>query len=320
MTHTGLFSWGLAGCLAGVHLASDSWPRLRGLEATYRSVLVEQVAAAPWLRDQVSWRDYDLITGPSGVLLALSIHAGCGTGSIQPIARHLAALCDADDLARFTVGAYKDEQLRGWNHGHVNTGLAHGVTGAMTALSKALEISGDDRYAFALGRLGCWLLGQAFVDGRGVVTWPSAGLGSRIRPREPSKRQAWCYGTPGVAWTLWEAGRLVQDAELQAFAIDAYRSFLAAYDDDFYLGGDVGFCHGAAGQMLIADAFARHVSLVECNDLRDHLDEYISSRLDEIVDAMTIDASLLSGSSGPLVALLTLHLDDRRWLPLIGLR
>jgi len=315
-----MFSWGLAGCLVGAQLASGTWPAMSGLAACLRSVLEERAAMRSWRIQEVGWRDYDLVTGPSGIALALATDPTCSPASVSPVGAHLAALCDTDDLERLRVGVYRGETLRGWNYGRINTGLAHGVAGVVAALRTIADVTAaGDEITMPLRRAARWLVRQSFTDARGVLTWPSAARDGRAGPSQASRRQAWCYGTPGVAWSLWEAGRVLDDPELQSFALDAAGSFLEGYDDAFYLDG-LGICHGAAGLLLIADAFARHAGLPAAAELRAHLERYLLDHLDEAVASSAKDCSLLSGSSGALIASLTLSLGDRRWLPAIALR
>ena len=69
------------------------------------------------------------------------------------------------------------------------------------------------------------------------------------------RRQAWCYGSPGIAWALWESGRVLGRKDLEAFALDSMASFCAAFDPDFHLDAEpvarLGFCHGAAGTLAV---------------------------------------------------------------------
>ena len=274
----------------------------------------------PWQLQEVGWRDYDLISGPSGIVLALASDSDCSPVHLLPAAAHLVALCDTDDLRRLRVGAYRYEELRGWNYGRINTGLAHGITGVIAALRAIAQTAGiDEELAVALKRTTSWLVAQSFTDGRGVLTWPSVAVDGSLGLPQASRRQAWCYGAPGVAWTLWEAGRVLGDTDLQSFALASASSFLTAYDDAFYLDG-LSICHGAAGLLLITDAFSRFAELPGTGELRDHLECYLLDHIDEAVDSTTTDPSLLSGTSGAIAAVLTLQTGDRTWLPVFGLR
>jgi len=272
-------------------------------------------------------RDYDLLVGAAGTLVTLATDPACPPSACRPVIRHLAGLCDRAGLDRLRLArVYGPDSAHGV--GRVNTGLAHGVPGVIVALCAAADRADagptDDAHP-ALRRASTWLREQSFVDGRGVVTWTAFQRDDRPVPDRPSRRQAWCYGTPGVSWALWEAGRALHDETLRAFAAEAMASFCAAWEDEFYLYGEdlddwVGVCHGAAGTLAVADAFARHAGLGAATDLRERLRRLLGERLDLVRRLGKERMSLLTGASGVLAVLLTVDGGDRDWLPLIGLR
>lgn len=164
-----------------------------------------------------------------------------------------------------------------WFNGE-DTGLAHGAAGVLVASPQPELVD--------------WLLDQSFVDQR---------------------RQGWCYGMPGIAWALWTAGA-------RAKAMRYLRILCQTFDPEMNLYGRdadrLGICHGAAGVMLIADAFV-HAGVGGARGLRDLMRAYLAERLDLVP---TLDETLLMGASGVLAALLTVDGADRRWLRCLGLR
>jgi len=100
-------------------------------------------------------------------------------------------------------------------------------------------------------------------------------------------------------------------------AVEAMRTLCAAYDPHHHLDHDpLAVCHGAAGVLLVADAFARHAGLPAAAALRDDLAAHLTERLDAVT---RLDATLLSGAPGVLAALLTAAGGDRGWLPCLAL-
>jgi len=339
----GLFDGGLAGHLLALATAADAAGSLRGSRPLTLRRLADRnrdrVAAAasivPWRRDHGGWPDYDLISGPAGTLLSLAVEPPCPADECVPVVERLIALCDADDLGRLRVGEYRDDPVRGFNYGRVNTGVGNGVSGVALALVAAADIGalpGSGRAA--LRRIGRWLIAQSFVDGRGMRTWAPVGRDDppvaadgvgTARIRGASCRQAWCHGTPGIAWTLWEIARVLGDATLRGVAVEAAASFIAAFDGDFHLAGHypdkVGICHGAAGLMLLFDAFHRHADLPGARALSEFCAAFLVARLDRVVAGTGTDHTLLTGSTGALAALLTHgHDGNRSWLRALGLR
>ena len=103
------------------------------------------------------------------------------------------------------------------------------------------------------------------------------------------------------------------------------RSFCRVFDDDRFLykhdvGEALGICHGAAGTLAVADAFARHTDLDEAVSLRDYLDSYLMDRVEDIENLARVDMTILNGASGILSVLLTSHDGPRDWLPQFALR
>ncbi|MFI6731340.1 lanthionine synthetase LanC family protein [Nonomuraea sp. NPDC050451] len=320
--HAGLFGTGASARMFALRIAAPTWTHLNEPLAALRARLIEYVTTPPWRIAKVGWEDYDLIVGPSGVLLAFAADPGIDAASRAPLMARLALLCEDAELSGFRVGRYLGEELRGWNFGRVNLGLAHGLPGVVTALRAAAEADGlSDELNDPLRRLSARLVTESYVDDRGVISWPygtTRSDGDRA-PRGNGRRQAWCYGCPGNAWTLWEAARVLGDDDLGAFALESARSFLAAYDDDLYLDG-LAICHGAAGLMLVFDAFARFAGLPEAAELADHLTDHLLGQLDEPAVLARTGWSLLEGAPGVLSALLTRSGGDRRWLAALGLR
>ena len=332
--HLGVSGRGLAGCVLALRQAATAWPALRPLAVRARAELVARAERQPWRRDLVAWPDYDLITGASGTLLTLAADPDGTPADCAATVAHLVGLCTGTGLPGLRLGQHRDDELIGWNYGRVNCGMGHGAPGVAAALRGAADAGAlPPDGVEALRNVASWLAEQSFVDARGVRTWPAGGLDATGRP-EPgagaphaARRQAWCYGTPGTSWTLWEAGRVLGDPDLTALAEQAAGSFIAAYDDGFYLDEEypdrVGICHGAAGLLLIFDAFARHAGLPGAAGLAEHLAGFLAARLDRIVAGLDTDPTLLSGAGGVIAALLTYHGDGpggRLWLAAFGLR
>ncbi|MFJ8622000.1 lanthionine synthetase C family protein [Kitasatospora sp. NPDC093550] len=89
---------------------------------------------------------------------------------------------------------------------------------------------------------------------------PSAADTPAAAPREPAPaptpaRDAWCYGSPGVARALWLAGTALGDRALTAAATAALRAALAR-PIAWRRIDSPGFCHGVAGLLQVTLRFA----------------------------------------------------------------
>lgn len=309
---------GTSGILAGLRIIAARHPN--AVPAAARASASVAAAGTRWRSTEVGFTDYDVVGGPAGVVLAqLAGTHPVLPSRLAPAVAHLRALAGAED--GFRIGAHAGHPLVGWTQGGVVTGLAHGVAGPLAALSMAApHVPG---LAGAVQALAGWLADQRFTGPDGIVSWPQRvpGLGHEDGP---VRRQGWCYGTPGVAWALWAAGRTLvhsghdSGGALCLLAEQAMGTLCTGYDPDRHLDYDpLAVCHGASGVLLVADAFARHAELAPAAALRDELDRYLTARLDEVAN---MGADLLSGAGGVLAALLTARGGDRGWLPCLALR
>lgn len=324
---------GLGGFRAGMRAASQVDDRLKSLNNVVTAQTGRLIAQFRWRWENVAWRDYDLFFGPAGLLLAgvadVSESAVCA-----PAAYHLELL--SEDLRLEGLRAGPDiSPLSAFNIGRINTGMGHGVTGVVAALRHAMVTFNDgESYRPALERACTWLAKQSYVDERGLITWPPVGLdGGNQWWTGIDRRQAWCYGTPGVAWTLWSAGQSLDDSYFHDLGKAAMLSFCELFDEDLYidkaenvrkgldpLGEALGICHGAAGTLAVADAFARHAGLREAEDLRQYLTEYLLIRIQEVRELGLTDMTMLTGAGGIMSVLLTAHGGIRSWLSHIALQ
>jgi len=322
---------GLGGFIAGVRalIATDHE------FSSVSDLLVEQtrrmLAAVQWRTSLVAWADYDLFRGPVGLVLAGATYSGA-TAHLVPAARHLARLCDDPGLECLRGGTEIDPHSA-FNIGRINTGMGHGVTGVAAALRHAVETfeNGSD-YRSALRRACDWLVEEAYLAERDFITWPAVGRDGAKPSGFADRRQAWCYGTPGVAWTLWDAGRVLEDSSLQVLGEEAMRSFCRVFDPDYHffdayyhvnkddVSEDLAICHGAAGILAVADAFARHAGLSDAASFRDDLDLYLLDRVDQIADIARTDMTMLNGAGGIVSVMMTVHGGARSWLCQIALR
>jgi hypothetical protein len=328
----GTLEFGPAGPLPALALAAPLVPRLGGLQRS----LWDQVAAAfprdPWRTRAVTWPDYDVIRGPAGLLLSLAASGRLQSDGAAPrrrlalrCARHLLRLCEDEELASFRLGRDHGDERLGWGEGRVNTGLAHGVAGVALALRTALELglAPARRGRAALVRVAEWLVAQSCVDRSGLRTWPLAGLDGAPPPKRALGPQGWCYGTPGIAWSLWESGRVLARRDLESFALEAYGSWCFRHDlpidHDGDLSAQLGLCHGLAGALAIADCFARFARFEPAAERAAELERRLTRELDAVA-GLARDPSLLLGAAGILAVLLTRRGAPRRWLVPLGLR
>ncbi|HMH92653.1 MAG TPA: lanthionine synthetase C family protein [Streptosporangiaceae bacterium] len=159
--------------------------------------------------------------------------------------------------ADLTSGPLRQSFPRGLH----NCGLAHGAPGPLALLSLALlagmRVPGA---ADAIHATASWLAANRTGTAQGP-DWPDGvALDAGRPPATPSQgqgpgRAAWCYGTPGVARSLWLAGRAVAERKWQELAARAIRAVASRPLTAWGLSGP-GFCHGEAGLLQVLRRFA----------------------------------------------------------------
>ncbi|MFG2918138.1 lanthionine synthetase LanC family protein [Kitasatospora sp. NPDC048298] len=158
--------------------------------------------------------------------------------------------------------------------GTASTGAAHGIAGPLCLLALAHQAGTsvpEQEKAIATGAR--WLLDRAapgpswppYISGYDLAHPPNA---ERLAAT-PGRRDAWCYGSPGIAAALHHSGRALADPFLVALArrsLDTLASRPpAAWDTT-----GPGLCHGSAGALQVAtrlnhralaDTAARHTTI-----------------------------------------------------------
>lgn len=136
-----------------------------------------------------------------------------------------------------------------------NLGLAHGVPGTLAALVSLIPFVTDKakrRDAMHTLRAGCnWLL-QAQQDPELYGSYFANLVGY------PTKsRLGWCYGDATIALTLFRAGLILSEQHLTDVACKMSLHASSRSPGDALI-HDTGFCHGAAGLLLIFTLLRRY--------------------------------------------------------------
>jgi class I lanthipeptide synthase len=215
---------------------------------------------------------FDLISGLSGAIPFLLSRRESPEveRTLTEVVRSLIAVTNEDDgLPGWHSPPYfskpaDDFMLQQYPDGYLNCGLAHGVPGPLGALAVAhlhgVECEGLTE---AIDRAASWLVEHRLDDEWGI-NWPS-GLGLRP-PGDPAGRvldtvpsgpaqSGWCYGSPGVARSLYHAGVCLKRQDYCEFAIEAIECVLRRPRSARRLESPT-FCHGVAGLLEIVLRFA----------------------------------------------------------------
>ncbi|WP_440697193.1 lanthionine synthetase C family protein [Clavibacter nebraskensis] len=237
-------------------------------------------------------QDYDVISGPAGLLgwidalpdafsasaepLRTHLHAGLGR-----LFRHASTASDAPPWRILPELVPVEERLELAPAGYSDTGLAHGAAGPLAALS--LGASRDDAVLSSIRDVVAWLLRTRSTDEAGT-NWPTLiPTGSVLPAAAPwaRSRTAWCYGAPGIVAALSLAHRRAPSPALAGAIEEATEAMMTRIGDGRAFSTPT-LCHGSAGVAVIL----RHLA-------DDHGNERAGRGLDAVADELlsTIDPS-----------------------------
>ena len=215
--------------------------------------------------------------------------------------------------------------------GHCDIGLAHGISGVLGFLSlcsiRGIEIHGQKE---AMQRIIQWLQQQR-RDSKEGYFWKTIQQEEDIQKKDAREqftgRDAWCYGTPGVAASLLLASKAMHDDALKTYAHASLLSVFNRSREQWFLPGPT-MCHGISGLLLITQAAAKEnacpVLTQKAEMLLDILLEYFNPEFPfgfkeyepcSNGSFFQCDCSgLLNGASGVLLTLLSYkNKTDSRW-------
>ena len=249
---------------------------LRSIDAALLSLVT--TATASFSRGNhhgVSVSTFDVISGLAGVgrYLLLRSSEASHRIALEGVLRFLVSLTVEQDgiphwhtPPRFLAGATIQDA---YPQGNLNCGrrMEYRPLALLSLATRhGITVEGQTE---AMRRVAGWLCQHGFED-RWGLNWPTAvplGLPASphsatqsISPKLKPSRTAWCYGSPGIARSLWLAGDAIGEAAFRNTAIAAmeavYRRPLRARQID-----SPTFCHGVAGLRQVTLRFAHDTGL-----------------------------------------------------------
>ena len=207
---------------------------------------------------------YDVISGLSGITSYLLLHLE------DDVVYHTAEEF-VDALIRFTLGdsetggwlvppkyLFSDDERIMYPNGAYNSGYAHGIAGVLGLLAKAYK-KGIKRP----GQMEAIKLIMDYYEKFKIIEdnrfiWKGqlsaeeyeAVRAGKVNPGEGDffRRDAWCYGAPGICYGLLLATDVVPDAKMRRMAMDNMKKAIQKRDAIFA----PSFCHGYSGLLQIA--------------------------------------------------------------------
>lgn len=337
----GIFS-GLSGLAFGALQLSRNGTRYQRLLDTLDQTIVPRtVAMSESFRGQhngLGFGDFDAISGLAGVgayLLCRRDRPVVATALSGAIESLIELAKDEEALPRWYTPPELlwDDSVRAiYPHGNLNCGLAHGIPGPLALLSLELQYGASTPgLRQSIARIADWL-SQNRCDDLWGINWPNAvsivntatsanssvQAGNAESSPDGSSRCAWCYGSPGVARSLWLAGEALDRNDYRDLAIsameDVFRRPIATRRID-----SPTFCHGVAGLLAITLRFANDTGAAVFIDasrnlVKQLLDSYkprslLGFRNIEFADREIDQPGLLDGTPGIALVLLAAATD-----------
>ncbi|SCW52559.1 Lanthionine synthetase C-like protein [Paenibacillus tianmuensis] len=326
---------GMAGVVTGIQALSRQGTRyenmLRSLNDFFLRMFPEYMYIVRRnIKEGALMSDYDVIQGLSGIgryLLHFKEQPEMRLALTQ-VLEYMVELYEYKEVQNTQVPGWyispdrimstSDQEL--YPEGYFNCGVSHGIPGPLALLSLAhqqgVEVEGGRE---AIRSVAEWLMRFTIKDEYGSY-WPAhvswqeqiAGAASGSPPRE-----AWCYGGPGVARTLWLAGQALGEPAWKQAAIESFLGTARRPEQLWNLHSST-FCHGYAGLLQMTQRMIADTGTAELLPLRDHLVDRIIHSFDasapygfEELEAGEKQhfAGLLDGAAGVALTLLAVVQD-----------
>ena len=222
------------------------------------------------------WQVYDAITGLSGIGRVLLAALGSGHDRAEPgLTATLTTLTTmiSNPVSRTRPGWWQPPSTRpvdGALHpsGVAATGTAHGIAGVLALLSAARSAGWTtDGQTAAIGEAARWLL--RWRDQRSG-SWPPYLTGEELDqpaqdPATTGRRNAWCYGAPGIGAALALAGRTLADPALASTGKAAVAALADRPAQTWDVTGPT-LCHGYAGVLQSATLTGARATATQAAD------------------------------------------------------
>lgn len=234
------------------------------------------------LEEGPSLHEFDVIQGMSGIgrYVLCFIEQQPMRQALEQILSYMVKLCEDRSYKGLDVPGWLVSYDRYYGHdredypnGHFNCGMSHGIPGVLAlmaiALMKGVEVAGQRE---AMDKIAAWLMKWKEHDAYGPL-WPA-----RVSWEENQKgtltyvvpREAWCYGSPGVARALWLSGTALHNHQWKELALETYRGTAMRPEEKWHIESDT-FCHGRAGLLQMVQRMYAESGDELIGQLRDRL-------------------------------------------------
>lgn len=266
---------GLTGIMMGINACSRSGTRYQNFLTQLKEFFLEvypTVLQDSFMRtkDGARMEDYDVISGWTGIGRSLLLFSNEPKMEIalKQILEYIVKLSGNKQINNFLIPSWylskdnlfleSDKKLH--PNGIFNCGLSHGVSGILSFLSIASQhkITVSNHHE-AIEKIATWLIGW-IQEEKGVKFIPNViSLEDYLADSYTGgfqHRDAWCYGSPGVARVLWLAGETLNRNDLKLEALSLCKSTFQRSPETWRVYSST-FCHGYAGLLSLTQEMWR---------------------------------------------------------------
>nr|WP_172692225.1 lanthionine synthetase C family protein [Paeniclostridium sordellii]AUO31847.1 hypothetical protein [Paeniclostridium sordellii] len=259
---------GLSTVAFSVYMVSKKYPyyekslkRLNEIivEITYK--LIEDIEN----RDSLTMDDYDIISGTSGIAIYLSLFKDeYITKCIMRINEYLVSIIKEKEVYGELVpgmhitseNQYLDEDKEFYKKGNFNLSLAHGMCSPLVALSISYELGiivdkQRESIEYILDILDKFKIeNEESMSWIGMISFEEfTNFNSSLYEFQP--RASWCYGTPGIARSIYLASRAINDNFKLEISKKAFNYLCKSEGIDKWQLTSPTICHGFSGMIAI---------------------------------------------------------------------
>ncbi|CAI8901707.1 lanthionine synthetase C family protein [Bacillus sp. IT-79MI2] len=260
---------GLAGIMMGVEACSRNNSRYQVFLKQLSKIFLEHYPAVlqdsfKRIQSGVKIDDYDIISGWAGIGRCLLVFSEQPQlyRCVKDIINYMVQFVNYKQLSNPSSqpwhisreNLFLEDEKKIYPSGNFNCGLSHGIAGVLAFLSIAaqhgLVVSGQYK---AIEKIATWLINWIQED-EGIKFIPNViKFEDHIIDTYTdgfNHRDAWCYGSPGVARTLWISGNICKREDWKSEALILCKSTFQRSQDKWKVVSPT-FCHGYAGLLSL---------------------------------------------------------------------
>ena len=316
---------GLCGVGFAAHCMSDQGKRYQSFIKSLNEYIVDIAESNILKYKELPLNElfYDImygLTGTANYLLNFQSEPNVKK-TLLHILQYLTDICKAGDnnIPRFAIRSDESQLFPLENSPeirYVNLGVAHGIPGMLLILCKSYEsgVYVQDQLE-AIKYLAEFIFNSCIKDSDDIFWETQKILGMEQEKAVPS-RDAWCYGTPGVAYSLLIASKILDHDEMGKLAIDSMKLSLKRMRQVI----SPTFCHGLSGLCCLTRKFYEYTDddffYEVYMRILDHLLESYSYQYPfgfkdaEIEEGHVVnkdEIGLLTGTSGVILTILSCY-------------